>query len=98
MCEFGNLRDRLIRDRLVIGIIRDSARERLLSTASLDLPKAVEICKTAEATKEQMMMKQRSGDMNVRHEPSKITDESGRPPSAGVVMQDAKRRKEKNPW
>ena len=52
-------------------------REHLLNTASPDLPKAVEICTTAEATKEQMMtMKELSGDTNVRHELTKMTDEA----------------------
>ena len=54
-CEFGSPRDRLIRDRLVIGIRSERSRERLLETPASDLSKAVEMCKSAEVTKEQIL-------------------------------------------
>lgn len=42
-CEFGLVLDDMIRDQIVIGIIRDDTRRRLLSNPKLNLEKAVEI-------------------------------------------------------
>ena len=52
-CEFGTLRDSLIRDRIVAGIHDSIVRERLLRETDLTLDKAVTICRAAEATKRQ---------------------------------------------
>ena len=52
-CEFQALGDTLIVDRIVLGIISESTRERLLRTIDLDLKKATEICKAAELVKKQ---------------------------------------------
>jgi len=54
-CEFGELCDSLIKDRLVIGINDDNTRERLLRTDDLDLEKAVQLCKAAELVKQRSM-------------------------------------------
>ena len=40
-CEFGTLREELIRDRIVVGIRSDSVRNRLLREAELTLQKAI---------------------------------------------------------
>ena len=40
-CNFENLHDRLIKDRLVAGIIHNDVRKRLLSTKKLTLEKAI---------------------------------------------------------
>lgn len=47
-CEYGTLRDQLIRDRLVLGITDESARRRLLREKDLTLAMAVDICRAAE--------------------------------------------------
>lgn len=47
-CEYGTLRDQLIRDRLVLGITDEGARRRLLREKDLTLAMAVEICRAAE--------------------------------------------------
>ena len=57
-CEFEGLHDRLIRDRLVIGIREDQTRTRLLRTGEIELAKAIEMCKAAELT--QLHMKELS--------------------------------------
>ena len=49
-CEFGNLRDRLIRDRIVSGIYDQKVKDRLLRESDLTLTKAIDICKAAEQT------------------------------------------------
>ena len=53
-CEFGNLGDSLIKDRIVVGIIEDSTRARLLREKNLTLQRAIEICRAAEISKSQI--------------------------------------------
>jgi hypothetical protein len=47
-CEFADLKDGLIRDRIVCGIINDSVRECLLRESDLSLEKCVDICRASE--------------------------------------------------
>src|SRR5690606_7675736 len=47
-CNFNNLRDGLIHDRIVVGIRDNRLRTKLLSTPDLDLQKCVNICRSAE--------------------------------------------------
>ena len=53
-CEFGDQRDLLIRDKIIFGIRDARVKERLLREPNLELPKAVDICRAAEATKFQV--------------------------------------------
>ena len=53
-CEFAELKDGLIRDRVVCGIICDRTRARLLKEAELTLQKALDICRANEATSTQL--------------------------------------------
>ena len=53
-CEFGDLTDSLIKDRLVSGVIKDSVRSRLLRETELTLQKAIDICRAAETSTQQM--------------------------------------------
>ena len=64
-CEFGSLRDELIRDRLVVGIRSDSVRSRLLREAELTLQKAIDICRAAEVTDSRMASIKNSQDSHV---------------------------------
>ena len=52
-CEFGELEESLVKDRLVVGIIGDSVRERLLGEDNLSLERAIQICKSAELVRTQ---------------------------------------------
>ena len=52
-CQFDNLRDSMIRDRLVLGVSSQRVREPLLREDDLD--KAVKICQAAEATEKQIL-------------------------------------------
>ena len=54
MCEFANLKDSLIRDRIVCGISCDRTRARLLKESELTLQKAVDICRANEAATSQL--------------------------------------------
>ncbi|XP_060070555.1 uncharacterized protein K02A2.6-like [Ylistrum balloti] len=51
-CNFGELCDSLIRDKIVCGIRDTQLRERLLRTADLTLDKAEALCRTSEITKQ----------------------------------------------
>ena len=53
-CEFGTLRDSLIRDWIVTGIHHAKVRERLLRETDLTLDEAITICRAAEASKKQV--------------------------------------------
>ena len=64
-CEFGALRDELIRDRLVVGIQSDSVRSRLLREVELTLQKAIDICRAAEVTDSRMACIQSGGENQI---------------------------------
>jgi hypothetical protein len=49
-CEFGNLQDEMIRDRLVIGIWSDDTRKILLRQTNLTLDKTINICQIYESS------------------------------------------------
>ena len=53
-CQFENLKDSMIRDRLVLGVTNTRVQERLLREENLNLEKAVKICQAAEATERQI--------------------------------------------
>jgi hypothetical protein len=51
-CDYGQLEDSILKDRIVIGIKDDATRRKLLQTRKLDLAQAVDICRASEtATK-----------------------------------------------
>ncbi|KAJ8050045.1 hypothetical protein HOLleu_03080 [Holothuria leucospilota] len=50
-CNFGDLEESLIKDRLALGINDPGTRKTLLQTKNLTLQDAVDICKTDEATR-----------------------------------------------
>ena len=52
-CEFSDQRDLLMRDKIVFGVSDERAKERLLRESDFTLQKALDICRAAEATKEQ---------------------------------------------
>lgn len=52
-CEFGQLKDQLIKDKIVTGIPDNGLRERLLREKDLTLDKAVQMCRAAETTRAQ---------------------------------------------
>lgn len=53
-CNFGDQKDSLIRDRIILGIQNLSLQEKLLSTGNLQLEKAEQLCRAAEASKLQI--------------------------------------------
>jgi hypothetical protein len=53
-CEYGELTDSIIKDRIVEGINNDSTRARLLREKNLSLERCIEVCKAAEVADEYM--------------------------------------------
>lgn len=53
-CNFGELKDELIKDRIICGIADRRVKDRLLRESGLDLAKAVQFCRAAEQTEVQM--------------------------------------------
>ena len=52
-CDFGAIKDSLIRDQIVVGINDLKLRERLLREMDLTLEKAIKLCRITEQSKEQ---------------------------------------------
>lgn len=53
-CDYRELRDELIRDRIVLGLRDNAVRGRLLREADLTLGRAVEMCRADEASRQQI--------------------------------------------
>ncbi|KAK7090521.1 hypothetical protein V1264_010305 [Littorina saxatilis] len=51
-CSFGTLKEELIRDRIVVGVLNDSLSNDLQSQAKLTLVEAIRLSRQAEACKE----------------------------------------------
>ena len=51
-CEFGDLREFLIRDKIVCGIYNEACRARLLREADLPIAKCVDICRATEVSEQ----------------------------------------------
>ena len=64
-CEFGELTDSLIQDRIICGMRDNSVRERLLRQEDLTLDKTLKLCRAAETTREQAKQLSSEGDISV---------------------------------
>ena len=53
-CEYGNLQDEFIRDKIVCGIQDDNLCKRLLQESKLDLTRCIAMCKAAEVSQQQL--------------------------------------------
>ena len=53
-CDYGSLEDEMLRDRLVLGIKDNSVRSRLFREAKLTVTKAMETCRIAEISDQQL--------------------------------------------
>lgn len=54
LCEFGELKDSLTRDRILCDIHSDTMRTGLLRERDLTLQCAIDICRTAEESESQL--------------------------------------------
>jgi ribosomal protein S1 len=53
-CEFESLHDGLIHNRIVCSIRTESLKERMLRENDLTLEKAIDICRAAETSRDQL--------------------------------------------
>ena len=81
-CQYGGLRDEMIRDRIVVGLRDSSLSEKLQLEADLTLEKAVTSARQREAVKKQQKVVRAEGSSNVDAVHSKQT----RPKSAKSVQ------------
>lgn len=51
-CNFGELKDRMIKDRIIAGINDKRLKDRLLRESDLNLKKTIQLCKVAEIAEE----------------------------------------------
>ena len=53
-CNFGSMQDRMIRDRVVVGVRDNSTRKKLLAENKLTPNKCIDICRASETTPKQL--------------------------------------------
>ncbi|KAI8421291.1 hypothetical protein MSG28_008327 [Choristoneura fumiferana] len=53
-CNFENLKDGLVRDQIILGLLDDDLKENLLRIQDLNLEKCIHRCRAAETTRTQM--------------------------------------------
>ncbi|XP_072935055.1 uncharacterized protein [Epargyreus clarus] len=53
-CEFDNLLEEMLKDKIVFGIRSSQVREKLLTEDKLDLEKTINICKSSEQASRQL--------------------------------------------
>jgi hypothetical protein len=53
-CDFGDIGDSLIRDRIVLGTTDNAARSRMLRDHDLNLSRAIDACRISEQTEAQL--------------------------------------------
>ena len=64
--NFGQLRDRLIRDQVIVGVRDDSIREKLPADKQLTLDKCLQIGRASETSKQQRKIISSSTDTDVQ--------------------------------
>lgn len=67
-CEYAELEDSIVKDRIVVGIRDENTKRRLLREDGLTLQKCVDICHAAEVTAEQMKALQGAEKANTEEE------------------------------
>ena len=83
-CNFGVLKDELIKDRIVCGVRDNGMRKKLLQVPELTCDKCVDICRSAEATSTQLEamtgQSSHSPPPSVVNKVSKTPKQPGKPP------------------
>ena len=78
-CNFGNLKDELIRDRIVVGIRNSALSEQLQSDPDLTLERAKTLVRQREAIRDQQQFLKPSSDTSASVEAVKSTQKFKRP-------------------
>lgn len=62
--RYQTLEDRMLRDKIIIGIIDDKLRERLVSDDKLDLNATLTMCRTSKITSKQLQVLKGENSIN----------------------------------
>ncbi|KAJ8029616.1 hypothetical protein HOLleu_29056 [Holothuria leucospilota] len=95
-CEFGGLCDRLIKDRIVVGVTDEQVRARLLRERDLSLQKAIDICHAAETSKHHLGGLNATGhtqQMPVSWKEGVVEQQANTPRPYVIQVDDAKYRR-----
>lgn len=97
-CEYGQLNDEMIRNKLVLGIAHESTRRRLLREKELTLVTAIEMCCTAEQTDIRMRVMDTASSQAVHMEA--LHSVAKQPPRQSKVRQSKSNKLclGKTPW
>lgn len=63
-CEYGTLKDELMRDRIIVGVIGDTLSDRLQAKSDLTLADAVRMSRQAEARKQNRTLGRKPSDVD----------------------------------
>ncbi|XP_025406710.1 uncharacterized protein LOC112680735 [Sipha flava] len=72
-CEYKE-EDNMIRDRIVFGVKDPEIKDKLLTISNLTMDKAEEICKTTEATKQELQEMATSTEVHMVKMKSTVND------------------------
>lgn len=78
-CAYNDMEDRMLRDRIVMGISDKNLQQKLLEVNDLTLDKAVNRCRAAELSKEHMKNIQKQAELTLSVD--KINKEQGQSPN-----------------
>ena len=67
-CNFGALKDEMIRDRIVCGVRNSSLRKKLVQVPELTLEKCIDMCRSGKGTSTQL----RAMSAQTSHEPPPV--------------------------
>ena len=63
-CDYGDLEDSIVRDRIVFGVRDDATRRMILQSRKLHLKTAIDICRASEVATRQLNVMSASDDVN----------------------------------
>ena len=95
-CNFNDLHDDLIRDRIVTGIRGDALRKQLLKEPELTLARAVSICQIAEHTDQSMSKFNSPRADRVQFKPNKQSKKSSKTSSKTTNSKEQTKQKKED--
>ena len=96
-CEYGDLGNSILRDRIVMGIRDDATRRKLLQTRKLDLKQAIDICKANETATNQLRTISQPEDVQVVHSRNELQRRRASPLSSRGPRNVSPKRKPGRP-
>ncbi|XP_064468460.1 uncharacterized protein LOC135379139 [Ornithodoros turicata] len=86
ICQFGELTDELLRDRIIVGIRNDDVREKLLSDPTIDLQKTVNTCRASEQASQQLK--------EIANKDTKVLDSIGKKKTKSTQKMDTEMKEQ----